>query len=447
MPLISETTRKWWLLGAVSCLLGLILLDETVVGVALPTIQKDFGLSVTGGHWVINAYLLSFACLVAIGGKLADMFGILWVFLTGLAIFACCSILAGLSPSGSVLIAARALQGVGAAICFPLFVAITTITFPKEQRGTALGICGAVGTIFMAAGPFVGGFLTEIGSWRWIFGINPPFVLGVAVVSWLAWRDVPRPPRAVVDWLGLLLLAAALFCLVFALMEADDLGWGNPVIVSLLVLGIALLAGFVVVEIRKAEPLIEVDLFLNKRFAASNLTMFLAQFVKMPIFVFVALYAQDVVGVSPLRAGELVMLSAILQPFTAGICGRLTDRMQPANLIYFGQIAIFVSLVWLAVAEPMKELLLLAPALLLAGVAFPFLFVPSQTVIMESLPEYKHGQGGGISISCQMIGGTVGLAVSSAVFAFADGYQAVFATAALAVALVFLSTVYAFRER
>ena len=353
--MISEETRKWWVLGAVSCLLGLILLDETVVGVALPTIQKDFGLSTTGGHWVVNAYLLSFACLVAIGGKLADMFGILKVFLIGLAIFACSSILASVSPNGGILITARALQGIGAAICFPLFVAMTTITFPKEQRGTALGICGAVGTIFLAAGPFVGGLLTEIGSWRWIFAINPPFVLGIAVVSLLAWRDVPRPPRAAIDWLGLALLASSLFCLVFALMEADDWGWTSPTIVTLLILGLALLGAFIWAEVREDAPLIEVGLFLNKSFAASNLTMFIAQFAKMPIFVFVALYAQEALGLGPLGAGMLVMLSAILQPIVATVCGRMTDRMRPANLIYFGQVTLFVCLVWLCVTAPLKD--------------------------------------------------------------------------------------------
>ncbi len=443
---ISEETRKWWVLGAVSCLLGLILLDETVVGVALPTIQKDFGLSTTGGHWVVNAYLLSFACLVAIGGKLADMFGILRVFLIGLAIFACSSILASVSPNGGILITARALQGIGAAICFPLFVAMTTITFPKEQRGTALGICGAVGTIFLAAGPFVGGLLTEIGSWRWIFAINPPFVLGIAVVSLLAWRDVPRPPRAAIDWLGLALLASSLFCLVFALMEADDWGWTSPTIVTLLILGLALLGAFIWAEVREDAPLIEVGLFLNKSFAASNLTMFIAQFAKMPIFVFVALYAQEALGLGPLGAGMLVMLSAILQPIVATVCGRMTDRMRPANLIYFGQVTLFVCLVWLCVTAPLKDPYIFAPGLLLAGIAFPFMFVPSQTAIMATLPEHKHGEGGGISISCQMIGGTVGLAVSSAVFLL-DGYQLVFGTAALAVGVVFLYSLYCFRER
>ncbi|MTI44917.1 EmrB/QacA subfamily drug resistance transporter [Roseibium hamelinense] len=432
MPIITENNRRWWLLAAVSCVLGLVLLDETAVGVALPTIQKDLSLSATVGHWVVNAYLLSFACFVAVSGRLADQFGILRMFRIGLAIFATFSVLGGLAPTGSALIAARALQGVGAAVIFPLFVAMTTMTFPREQRGTALGLGGAVGTVFLASGPFVGGMLTDLVSWRLIFWVNPPIVLAIAIVSALSWRDVSRPPRTPIDWTGLVLIASGMFCLVFSLMEAEDWGWDNPFIICSLLLGAALLAGFVWVELHQKTPLIEVDLFQNRMFATSNLVMFYAQYAKMPIFVFAALYAQQVLGFSPLGAGMLIMLSAVLQPFIAPLCGSLTDRMHPSKLVYFGLLGMLVCMILLSAGVIWSSLVLFGAALLIAGIAFPFLFIPTQTVIMASLPDHKHGQGGGITMTAQMIGGTISIAVSSALFALGNDFSLVFiATGAL----------------
>lgn len=444
MHLVTEANRKWLLLGALSCLLGLILLDETALGVALPTIQTEFGLSSSGVHWAINAYILPFACLVAVGGKLADMFGLLKVFLIGLTIFGISSVCVALAPSGAVMIAARASQGVGAAICFPLFVAMITITFPKAQHGSALGICAGVGTLFLAAGPFAGGLLTEYSSWRGLFWINPVVIAGVALVSVLTWRDVPRPPPPALDWLGVLLLAPGLFGVVFALMQGNDWGWRDPVILASAVLGILLLVGFVWVETHVTQPLIKVDLFLTPVFTAGTLTMFIAQFAKMPIFIFAALYARQVLGLSPLGAGAMVTLAAIIQPLSAPICGRLTDRMPAGRLVAFGQTCLLLCLLWLMVTAPMGKLYLFAPGLLFAGIAFPFMFIPSQTALMAELPEHMHGQGGGISISCQMIGGTIGLAVSSAVFSGQHNYQLVFGTAALGVLIVMLYGLYAF---
>lgn len=445
MRLINEAARRWLLLGAVSGLLGLILLDETAVGIALPTIQREFGLSDSAGHWVVNAYLLPFACLVAVGGKLADMFGILRVFLTGLAIFGISSIGVALSPTGAAMIAARALQGVGAAICFPLFVAMTTITFPKAQRGSALGVCAAVGTLFLAAGPFVGGLFSEFYSWRGLFWINPIVLTAVGLVTVFTWRDVSRPPAPPMDWKGLLLLASGLFSLVFALMQGNDLGWNSPVVLAFAALGVLLFLGFIRVETRVKQPLIMVTLFSNRVFAAGSFTMFIAQFAKMPIFVFAALYAQDVLGLSPLGAGALVTLAVFLQPISAPICGRLTDRMPAGKLVAFGQVCLLICLIWLFVTAPAGNVYLFAPGLIFAGIAFPFLFIPSQTALMARLPEQMHGQGGGISISCQMIGGTVGLAVSSALFSGQQDYQLVFGAAAVGVLLALIYGISAFR--
>lgn len=445
MQVIGEANRKWWLLGAVSCVLGLVLLDETVVGIALPSIQETFSLSSNEAHWIVNAYLLTLACFVAVGGKLGDLFGILRMFLLGLATFGVFSIVCGFAPSGEVLIIARAFQGLGAAVMFPLFMAMVTMTFPKEQHGMALAVTGSVGTIFLSLGPLAGGAFTEFLSWRWIFWINPFLVIGIAIVVTLTWRDVERPPGRRIDWTGLVLIAIGMFCIVFALMEADDWGWESPLIWFLLLCGGILIGAFCRFELRQEAPLIEVDLFTNPVFSASNVNLFMAQYAKMPIFVFMALYAQTELKLSALAAGFLIVLTPIPQPFVAAYCGRLVGRTHPRKLAFIGHLLLFACLLWLFFVAPLNNIYLIAPGLLVAGIAFPFLFLPSRAAIMGSLPEYKHGQGGGIAMAAQMIGGTVGLSASSAAFAI-GGYEAVLGLAALLVALAFVYALIAYRK-
>jgi len=445
MSLISDTNRKWWLLAAVSCVLGLVLLDETVVGIALPTIQKEFGLSNNEAHWVVNAYLLTFACFVAVGGKIADLFGVLRVFLFGLTLFALCSIACGFAPSGAALIAARALQGLGAAIIFPIFLAIITMTFPKEVRGAAIATSGAVGTTFLALGPLVGGLFTDFLSWRWIFWINPVVSIAVGVVITLSWRDVEHPPGRRIDWTGLILIASGMFCLVYALMEAGDLGWDNPLIWGGLVAGTALIVLFWKVEGRLDAPLIVVGLFSSPVFSGSNLAIFAAQYAKMPLFVFVALYAQTDLKLSPFLAGVMVMLAPALQPVTAAVCGRLTDKVRKRPQVLFGLGVLCAAFLWLAATQGENDVYLFAPGLLVAGLAFPFLFTPTRAAVAEALPAHKHGQGGGIAMTSQTIGGTVGLAVSSAAFAL-GGYGLVFGLTALLAGFVFAYALFAFRN-
>ena len=179
MQLINDQNRKWWMVGAMSGVLGLIVLDETIVGVALATIRTDLDMSQVTSHWVVNAYLLTFACFVAIGGRLGDSHDRTGVFVIGAAIFGVASLAAGFAPSGGWLIAARALQGVGAAVTFPASLAMITNIFPPEKRGAALGIQTTVAAVFMSMGPLVGGFFAESISWRWIFWINLPVIAGI----------------------------------------------------------------------------------------------------------------------------------------------------------------------------------------------------------------------------------------------------------------------------
>lgn len=444
--MVNEPARKWWLLVAVSCVLGLVLLDETVVGVALPTMAEDLKLTSIQSHWVVNSYLLVFACLVAAGGKLGDQYGMLPAFLAGLAVFGLCSVAAGFAGSGSVLISARALQGLGAAIVFPLYLAMITMTFPTEQRGFALGISGAIGTMFLSAGPLVGGLLTEHLSWRWIFWINPPIVIVIASVTALVWRDVPRRKSPPVDWPGLTLIASGMLGLVFGLMQSAVWGLSSPTVFLPLVAGIVLLMVFVRQELRRSAPLIEVDLFRNPAFAASSAATFMAQYAKMPIFIFAAMYAQEVLHLSPAMAGALVMLSAVPQVVLAPVCGRLVNRHSLGKLLVAGLMGTGTALAWMALTSPSANVWLFAPGLLIAGIAFPFQFVPARAAIMASLPPSKHGQGGGITMTSQMLGGTFGLAVSSLLFLTHEAFLAVFGAASLLLFVVAAASSLAFRK-
>ncbi|MEM7046016.1 MAG: MFS transporter, partial [Pseudomonadota bacterium] len=215
MALVSEGARKYWVLAAMGAVLGVVLLDETVVGVALPTMIRDLDLSVVGSHWVVNSYLLVFAVLAAAAGRLGDIVGLRMLFIVGLAIFGLASLASGFATSGAWLITSRAVQGVGSAIIFPASLAIISHAFPPEQRGMAIGVYGAIGTFFLSMGPFAGGFFSEYLSWRWIFWINPPIVIVIALVMLAMWRDPPREQAVRIDVPGLLALVAGLGMIVF----------------------------------------------------------------------------------------------------------------------------------------------------------------------------------------------------------------------------------------
>ena len=229
---VSEGRRKWWILAAMSGVLGLVVLDETVVGAALATIRSDLLMSAKAAHWVVNAYFLTFTCFVAVGGRLADIFGRRGIFVLGVTLFGLSSAAAGSAQDDTWLVAARAFQGMGAAIIFPSSWAIMTSAFPVEQRGFAFGIQTTVGGIFMALGPLVGGLLSQHVSWRWIFWVNLPVVAAVAVIVWFAWYPSMQERQSAakaggIDWFGLGTLIGGLTALVVALMEGEGWGWGR----------------------------------------------------------------------------------------------------------------------------------------------------------------------------------------------------------------------------
>ena len=424
---IADENRKWWILIAMGAGGGLILLDETVVGVALPTIRRDLGMGEVASHWGVNAYLLVFAGFAAAGGKIADHIGLKTVFLSSLAIFGVAALATGFAQDGTFLIATRAVQGLGAAAIYPTSIAMVTIAFPKEQRGMAIGICATIATTLLAAGPLVGGFLTEIVSWRWVFWINVPIAVVIALIVLAAWVDPPREdPRPRLDYGGLVALVVGLGTLVFAVMQGSEWGWTQPVILASLACGVVVLAAFVHIERRHDAPLIEVDLFRSATFGACSLVVFAAQFGKIIVVVFGALYLQDEVRMSPLVAGLALLASVGGLPFTAVLTGRLSDKFGPRTPSLVGAALTSLGMFWIAVASAWDSYALLVPGLVVWGGALMLCFLPPVMAMMNAVPVKKHGQAGGIVTSARLLGGTIGMAVGSTLLATTGSFQVVF---------------------
>ena len=424
--------------------LGAVTLDETVVGVALPTMVRELGLTTTASHWVINAYLLVFTVLAAAAGRLGDIVGLRLLFIVGLAIFAIASLACGFAENGAWLIAMRAMQGIGAAVIFPGSLAILTHAFPKEQRGIAMGIYGSIGTLLLSLGPLAGGFFSEYLSWRWIFWINPPIVFVVAFVFLAAWRDPPRDQSPIgFDAPGLIALVFGLGLAVFAIMQGPDWGWSHAGVWFVLAAGIAVLMAFVMIETKVSPPLIDVALFRNGAFTTFNLAIFAAQFSKVTVFVFVALYFQNVLGFSPLVAGLGILVAIIPTFLTAYPAGLILDRVGSRVLVTGASVAGMLAMLAIAAAIVWRIDFLLWPALIVWGVCISFWFVPSLRDAMDAVSPDKRGQAGGITMTAQLLGGTVGMTISGALLATTSMYWPIYLlTACLLASLLILSLIY-----
>ena len=315
---------------------------------------------------------------------------------------------------------------------------MVTILFEDRQRGMALGIYGAIGTAFLSLGPLAGGFFTDVLSWRWIFWINPPIVVVIALVIAVVWHDPPRDgPRESIDLRGLVTLVFGLGAMVFGIMQGPDWGWSSPAIWLSLGFGVAMLVAFAVIESRIEAPLIEVDLFRNAGFTACNLVIFVAQFSKMAMFVFGALYLQHVLGMNPLMAGTALLASVVPTMLTAAQVGRLADRYSARGLTLIGLIASGAAMLWMALVSGWESYLALLPAMIVWGTAQNLLFLPTLRAVMGAVPMEKQGQAGGISMSSQLIGGTIGMTVCGTVFAVTGDYGLVFLiTGALTLAVL-----------
>src|SRR5919201_5922690 len=311
--LLTSENRKWWTLGAVAFGLFMIMLDNTVVNVALPSIQRDLGVGLSELEWIVTGYALTFAALLLIGGKVADAYGRRLIFVLGIAVFTLASLWCGLASSGSVLIAARIVQGVGAALMNPATLSIIAATFPSAQRGTAIGIWAGVSALALAIGPLVGGLLTEHGSWSWIFFVNIPVGVLAIVASLVVIeesRDTSEEQR--LDVPGQASGGLALFALSYGLIEANSYGWTSGRILVAFAVAAASLAVFVWLERAQRAPMLDLALFRNGTFAGANAVILLVALAMFGVFFFVSLYMQNVLGYSAVQAGAAFLPMTVL---------------------------------------------------------------------------------------------------------------------------------------
>src|SRR3954452_19046270 len=331
-PQVTDENRKWWTLFAISFSLFVINLDNTVVVVALPQMSADLGASFTTTEWFINAYTLVFAVLLLFGGRLADLFGRRRILLLGLLIFELASIACALATDGTFMIVARSVQGIGAAFMLPATLSLVSATFPQSEHGMAFGIWAGLSALALAVGPVIGGLLVDGIDWRWIFYINVPIgIVGFITVLKLVRESRDETPGQRLDVPGLLLAGFATFAAVFALTEANKHGWGSPLIVGLFAVSAVAAALFVVVERRSRSAMLDVRVFRNATFTGANLVGLMVMIALFGTLIYLSIYAQDVLYLSALEAGAVLMPLTVMIMVSAPIGGKLSDEIGPAG--------------------------------------------------------------------------------------------------------------------
>ena len=415
---LSESNRRWWTLGAMCFALFMVMLDNTVTNVALPSIQRDFDASLSALEWTINAYTLSFAVLLVTGGRLGDIFGRRRIFLIGVVIFALASATIGLAPTDGWLVAFRAVQGVGAALMMPATLSIITNAFPPQERGKAIGIWAGVSAIALAIGPLLGGWLTEDVSWRAIFFLNLPVAAGaVAVTLFAAHESRDETVDRRVDYPGIATLTTGLTALVLALVEGNAWGWGSPAIIALFATAVIGLAAFAWIESHSRSPMVDFQFFRSRQFVGANAVAFMVTFAMFAMFFFIALYMQNILGYSPLETGLRFLPTTLVVMVAGPIAGRLTDRIGPRWLMTGGLLLVAAALAWQSRIDTHTTFGYLLPAFMVMGLGMGLVMSPMSTAAMNAVDRTKAGVASGTLSMSRMVGGTFGIAALGALVA------------------------------
>jgi EmrB/QacA subfamily drug resistance transporter len=414
--IFADENRKWWTLGAVAVGLFMIMLDNTIVNVALPSIERSLHMSISSLEWIVTAYALTFAALLITGGKLGDMYGRRKMFVFGLAIFTLASLACGLAPSAGFLIGARAVQGIGAALMNPATLSIITATFPPKERGQAIGIWAGVSALALAIGPLVGGLIVDNINWHWIFYVNVPVgVVGIVVSYFFITESRDTSHEQSIDLPGLVTSGAALLALSYALIEGNKHGWTSPEILGLFAGAAVLLAAFVLLELRQRLPMLDLSLFKIGSFVGANLVAMLVSLGMFGVFFYISLYVQNVLGYSPTKAGAIFLPMTVLIILVAPVAGKLSDRIGSRWLMGTGMTTVGVSLLLYQRIGVHAGFWSLLPQLMLGGLGMALTMSPMTSAAMGSVPVDKAGVGSGVLNSFRQVGGSLGIALMGAI--------------------------------
>jgi EmrB/QacA subfamily drug resistance transporter len=409
--------RKWWTLIAVSIAIFMLLLDITVVNVALPSIQRDLHSSFADLQWVVNAYALTLAALLLTSGALSDLFGRRLVFTAGLVVFTCSSAVCGLSSTPLMLNLARAVQGIGGAMMFATSLALIAQAFHGRERGTAFGVFGAVTGAAVAVGPVIGGIITSGIGWQWIFFVNVPIGVAAVALTLTQVTESTDPNARGVDWIGLFTFSGSLFLLVYALIKGNDYGWGSTRTLSLLIASAALLATFVIAESRQRRPMLDLSLFRRPAFTGASIVAFTLSASMFAMFLYLTLYVQDILRYSPLQAGLRFLPTTLVMFIVAPLAGRLSVRVPVRLLLGAGLLLVGGGLLAMRAVEPDSGWTVLIPGFVIAGAGVGLINPPLASAAIGVVHYSRSGMASGINSTFRQVGIATGIAGLGAVFA------------------------------
>jgi EmrB/QacA subfamily drug resistance transporter len=408
--------RKWWTLIAVCTAIFMLLLDITVVNVALPDIQRSLHSSFSDLQWVVDAYSLTLAAFLLTAGVVGDIYGRREVFASGLALFSVASLVCGLSTDSLMLNLARAVQGVGGAIMFATSLALIAGAFQGRDRGTAFGIYGGVIGGAVAVGPLVGGAITSGIGWRWIFFVNVP-IGAVAIFVTLTKIAESKDPRARrIDWVGFISFSVSLFLLVFALVRGNDEGWSSTTTVSMLAAAAVLMIVFFVNEQRTADPMLDLALFKKPAFVGVSVVAVAISASIFAMFLYLTLYVQDSLGYGPFPAGVRFLPLTVLAFVVAPFAGRLTVRIQSRYLLGTGLLLITVGLLLMARTHPTSTWTVLLPGFIVSGAGIGMVNPVLASTSISVVEPQRSGMASGANNTFRQVGIATGIAVLGAIF-------------------------------
>jgi EmrB/QacA subfamily drug resistance transporter len=415
--MVATAQKKWLALALLSAVQFMVVLDIAIVNVALPSIKLDLGFSQENLQWVISAYALFFGGFLLLGGRLADILGRRRIFIVGLVLFTVSSLAAGLAWSEGSLIAARAFQGLGAAIISPAALSILTTTFSEgKERNIALGVWGAVGGFGAAAGVLLGGVLTDALSWEWIFFVNIPIGLaGLALTPLLLGESRDARVKSF-DAMGAVLVTGGLMALVYGITEANDFGWGSATTWAIFAGALALLGAFVVWERRHSEPLMRFGILRIRTVLGANVAGFILGTALFAMFLMLTLYMQQVLGYSAMKTGVAYLATAGTAIIWSGVAAQLVNKVGVKPVLIAGMSFLTIGLVYLTqVSVGGSYLGDLLPGFLLIAIGMGFAFVPISIAALAGVQPAEAGLASGLINTSQQIGGALGIAALSAI--------------------------------